>query len=235
MRKLALIVMLSSSALFVGCATKNYVRETITPVQTKVDQAADTNAKQDTEIAATDANVAKNTTDIAATREIATGADARAGDATNRANAAKTEADMDASDVASLRTVITNLDDYKVANTTTVLFPFNSAKLSKDDMASLDMLVGGTTSLKHYFIAIEGYTDKRGSADYNLVLSQKRADAVMHYLAGEKDVDFNRIHTIGFGALKPADTGTKRDALAKNRRVEVKIYSADASYAAAAK
>jgi OOP family OmpA-OmpF porin len=235
MRKLALIALLSTSTFVMGCATKNYVRETVTPVSTKLDQVADQTNKQGTQLDTTTKETEKNTTDIAATKEIATGADQRAGDATNRANAARTEADKDAADVSSLRTVITNLDDYKVANTVTVLFPFNSAKLSKDDMAQLDMLVGNTTSLKHYFIAIEGYTDKTGSADYNLVLSQHRADAVMHYLAGQRDVDFNRIHTIGFGELKPADPGNKRDDRAKNRRVEVKIYSADASYAAAAK
>jgi outer membrane protein OmpA-like peptidoglycan-associated protein len=235
MRKFALVALLSTSTFVVGCATKNYVRETVAPVQTKVDQAADTNNKQDTEIVQDQKDIQKNTTDISATREIATGADTRAGDAINRANTAQAKANQDAQDVSSLKTVVANLDDYKVTNTVTVLFPFNSAKLSKDDMAQLDMLVGGTTSLKHYFVAIEGYTDKTGSADYNLALSERRANSVMHYLAAEKDVDFNRIHTIGFGQLKPADPGNKRDDRAKNRRVEVKIYSADASYAAAAK
>ena len=232
MRKFALMALLSTSTLVVGCATKNYVRETETPIQTKVDQVADQSNKQGTEIDQTKQDVSKNTTDISATREIATGADARAGDAMTKATTADNTANNDASDISSLRGVVANLDDYKVVNTGTVLFPVNSAKLSKDDMARLDMLVGGTTSLKHYFIAIEGYTDKTGSADYNLALSERRAEAVMHYLAGEKDVDFNRIHTIGFGELKPVDPGNKRDDRAKNRRVEVKIYSADASYAA---
>ena len=59
-------------------------------------------------------------------------------------------------------------------------------------------------------------------------LSKRRADAVVQYLAGEKDVDFNRIHTIGLGEQKLVDTGaTPRFPRARNRRVEVKIYSAD--------
>ena len=52
------------------------------------------------------------------------------------------------------------------------------------------------------------------------------------YLSGEKNVDFNHIHTIGFGELKPVDTDKTREARAKNRRVEVKIYSADEALAA---
>src|SRR5580704_16892172 len=123
MRKFALVVLLSTSTFVVGCATKNYVRETVPPIQTKVDQAADTNTKQDTEIAQDETNIQKNTTDISATREIATGADTRAGDATNRANAAQAKANQDAQDVSSLKTVVANLDDYKVTNTVTVLFP----------------------------------------------------------------------------------------------------------------
>jgi outer membrane protein OmpA-like peptidoglycan-associated protein len=74
---------------------------------------------------------------------------------------------------------------------------------------------------------VEGYTDPTGDAAYNLDLSKRRADAVVQYLAGDLDVDFNRIHTIGLGERKLVDEGAARDARAKNRRVEVKIYSAD--------
>ena len=109
----------------------------------------------------------------------------------------------------------------------TVLFPFNSATLKKDDKQQLDQLISSAHGLKRYFIAVEGYTDTTGDANYNLELSKRRAEAVVQYLAGEKDVDFNRIHTIGLGEQKLVDPAKTRDAQAKNRRVEVKIYSAD--------
>jgi OOP family OmpA-OmpF porin len=235
MRKMLFVAALGASTLVMGCATKNYVRQTEQPIQAKVDQVSDQSNKQGTEIEQSQKDISKNTTDISATKEIATGADSRAGDAMNKATQVDKKADQNTADISSLRNTIANIDDYKVVNTATVLFPFNSAKLSKDDMAQLDMLMGNTSSLKRYFIAIEGYTDKTGSADYNLTLSTRRADAVTHYLAGEKDVDFNRIHTIGFGEMKLADPGTKSADRAKNRRVEVKIYSADAAMAASAR
>ena len=71
MRKFALVALLSTSTFVIGCATKNYVRETVAPVQTKVDQAADTNNKQDTEIAQDQKDIQKNATDISAIFESA--------------------------------------------------------------------------------------------------------------------------------------------------------------------
>jgi outer membrane protein OmpA-like peptidoglycan-associated protein len=127
----------------------------------------------------------------------------------------------------SLRQTITNLDNYKVVEQTTVLFGFDRATLTDENKSELDTLVGRANGLKRYFIAIEGYTDPTGDPAYNLELSKRRAEAVVQYLAGERDVDFNRIHTIGLGEQKLVDTAVNRDARARNRRVEVKIYSAD--------
>lgn len=236
MRHKLLVAVLGTAALVAGCATKNYVRQTIQPVDAKIDQTNGTVAKEQTEIDQTNKDVAANATKINAVDETATGADRRAGDAMNKANQADAKADKDAQDTAAVRqalsNTIANLDNYKVMNETTVMFGLNQAKLSADDKAKLDELAGNTSSYKRYFIAVEGYTDSTGPADYNLALSRRRADAVVLYLSAEKDVDFNRIHTIGFGELKPVDPAKTRDARAKNRRVEVKVYSADAALAA---
>jgi OOP family OmpA-OmpF porin len=226
------MLMLCASVLVTGCATKNYVRQTVTPVQTKVDQVADQENKTNTDLAQTKQDVAKNTTDIAATDEKATGADQKAGEAMTKATGADMKADQNGKDLGMLRQTVMNLDDYKVVNSGSILFGFNKATLTKDDKAQLDMLIANTSGLKRYFIAVEGYTDQTGSAAYNLELSRHRADAVVQYMAGQKDVDFNHIHTIGLGEQKLADDGKGKDARAKNRRVEVKIYSADGAFSA---
>jgi OOP family OmpA-OmpF porin len=232
MRQFVIAATLGAAVLVTGCATKTYVRGTVQPVQTKVDQVADQTNKQGTELDQTRKDVDKNTTQISAVGETAAGADRRAGDAMTKANQVDGRVDQTNRDLGSLRQTIANLDDYKVVNQATVLFAFNAAKLTADDKQQLDQLISGTTSLKRYFIAVEGYTDQTGSADYNLELSKRRADAVVQYLSGQHDVDFNRVHTIGFGEQKPTDTGKSRDSRAKNRRVEVKVYSADAALAA---
>lgn len=229
-----LIVLTAMAMLVTGCATKGYVRNNVSPVQAKVDQVADQSNKQGEQLTQARQDIDKNATAISATDEKASAADRRAGDAINRAQQADqkaTQADQKATqntqEVSALRNTVTNLDNYKVVQAATVLFPFDSANLKADDKQQLDQLISSANGLKRYFIAVEGYTDTTGDASYNLELSKRRAEAVVQYLAGEKDVDFNRIHTIGLGEQKLADPGKNKDARAKNRRVEVKIYSAD--------
>jgi OOP family OmpA-OmpF porin len=231
MKHIVVVTLLGAASLVAGCATKNYVKQNVQPVDAKVDQTNATVAKQGGQIDQHTKDIAANQQKINAVDETATSADRRAGDAMNRANAVGTEADQNKTDIAgvrkSLSDTVANLDNYKVTGEATVLFKLNQAKLDNDEKAKLDMIASGVGSLKHYFIAVEGYTDSTGAADYNMQLSRRRADAVVQYLAAEKNVDFNHIHTIGFGEAKPVDEGKTRDARAKNRRVEVQIYSED--------
>jgi OmpA-OmpF porin, OOP family len=223
-----LIAMLGATALISGCATKNYVKQNVTPVQDKLNQVSDQVTKQGADLQKTEQDVAKNTQAISATDEKATTADRRAGDAMNRANQANDAAQKDDQEIAQLRGIIANIDDYKVANQATVLFKLNSAVLSDDDKQQLDQIASGTGSLKRYFVAVEGFTDTTGTADYNLQLSRRRADAVVLYLSAQKNVPFYTIRTIGLGENDLVDPGKTAEARAKNRRVEVKIFSADA-------
>jgi outer membrane protein OmpA-like peptidoglycan-associated protein len=233
MRQSVLISLLGVAALVSGCATKKYVRATEQPISDKVDAATSTNGKQDTEIAADEANIAKNAQAISATDERVAAADRRAGDAMTKANQVDQKADKNAADIVALRGVVANIDDYKPVGDVTVLFPLNRATLSADDKAQLDMLASTTSNLKKFFVAVEGFTDKTGPADYNLQLSQRRADAVVVYLASQKNVPFYQIRTVGLGAEQPVDPGNNRAARAKNRRVEVKVFSADQASAQA--
>jgi OmpA-OmpF porin, OOP family len=229
---LVLLAMAASTTFIAGCATKGYVRNSVQPVQQKLDQVADQTNQQGEQLQQARQDVDLNTTAIAGVDEKATAADRRAGDAVNRAGAADQKATQNTQQIASLRNTILNLDNYKVVRTATLLFGFDRAALQPQDKQQLDQLASQTSELKRYFIAIEGYTDPTGDAAYNLDLSKRRADAVVQYLAGERDVDFNRIHTIGLGEQKLVDAGATRDARARNRRVEVKIYSADDALAA---
>ncbi len=237
MKQTLFATLLSAAVLVTGCATKNYVRQNVQPVDAKVDKVTAQSDKQGTEIEQTQKDVQQNATKINAVDETATAADKRAGDAMNKANQADQKADQDAQQITavrqSLQNTVANLDNYKVTDQTTLLFGLNQAKLTPEDKQKLDMLTASTGSLKRYFIAVEGYTDKTGAADYNLELSKRRADAVVQYLAGQKDVDFNHIHEIGLGDQKPADSDKGREARAKNRRVEVQIYSADEALSSA--
>jgi OOP family OmpA-OmpF porin len=236
--QLTTIVMLAGVLASAGCATKKYVAKTVDPVRDKVDTVSSTTDKQGQQIAqqgtqlnqtgddlkgqiskeGTDIDQAR--TDINANKERAMAADARAGDALQKA-------DKNTKDLGELRQVVANLDDYKPSGNTAIPFAFNKDVLTADSKAELDKLVDGTGTMKRYFIAVEGFTDKTGSVSYNNQLSRRRAEAVMQYLVAKHDIPVYRIHMIGLGMEKPADTNNDRAARAKNRRVEVTIYSAE--------
>ena len=231
----AAFVLLSASVLVgTGCATKTYVRNTVDPVNSKVDQVANQTNQQGQTLDATRKDVAQNQQDISATRETARAADARASDAMNAANNAGTRADQANRGLSELRATVANLDDYKPASAVVVPFAFNRFLLSPDAKSELDRLAQTKDQWKRYFIAVEGFTDRSGSESYNDALSKRRADKVVQYLVSKYDIPVYRIHEIGMGKDKPADESRGSTANAKNRRVEVTVYSADASMAGSA-
>ena len=69
---------------------------------------------------------------------------------------------------------------------------------------------------------IEGHTDNQGADDVNLVLSQKRADAVKAYIAN-KGVNADRMTAIGFGETKPVADNSVNSGRILNRRVDFKL------------
>jgi len=128
---------------------------------------------------------------------------------------------------------IANIDDYKVAGNATLLFKFDSAKLTDDGRQQLDQMASGQVgSLKRYFVAIQGFTDKTGTTEHNLDLSRRRAEAVQTYLVALHSVPVYRIQIVGLGEDKPVDEGKGRAAREKNRRVEVTLFSADGAQSA---
>jgi outer membrane protein OmpA-like peptidoglycan-associated protein len=222
-----ILLLLSGAVLLSGCATKNYVQEHVEPLQTKIDQVAQQVSQQGTELQQTQQDVEKNRTAISGVDEKATAADHRATDAINGVKQTQQEINL-------LRGVIVNFDAYKVTGQVVVLFPVNSAKLHDEDKFQLDQLASNTSSLKRYFIAVAGFTDQTGSAEYNLALSKRRADAVVEYLTVQRKVPFYQMRTIGLGEQELVDAGASREARALSRRVEVRIYSVDESNVAAA-
>jgi outer membrane protein OmpA-like peptidoglycan-associated protein len=68
-------------------------------------------------------------------------------------------------------------------------------------------------------LAIEGHTDNQGGPGINGPLSERRAEAVKAWLAGQ-GIDPSRLTTKGFGDTKPIDTNTTAEGRANNRRVE---------------
>lgn len=235
---LATTCIVTGVMLTTGCATKKYVRNTAAPIEAKVDQVGQQTTQNSQQIQDTKTQVGqvdeKAQNGISAANEKAGTADQHASDAMNHANDAMTRAttadqksDANSQSLNKLRDVVANIDDYKLQTTVTVPFKFDKASLTPDTQQDLDKLAQDVQADKRFFIAVEGYTDTTGSKAYNETLSRKRADAVVEYLVAKHDIPIYRIHMIGLGEEKPVDDARSRAARAKNRRVEVKVFSAD--------
>lgn len=239
---LATTCIVTGVMLTAGCATKKYVRNTAAPIEAKVDQVGQQTTQNSQQISDNKTQLSgqisqvdeKAQNGISAANEKAGTADQHAGDAMNHANDAMTRAttadqksDANAQSLNKLRDVVSNIDDYKLQTAVTVPFKFDKASLTPDTRQDLDKLAQDVQADKRFFIAVEGYTDTVGSKAYNEALSRKRADAVVEYLVAKHDIPIYRIHMIGLGEEKPVDDARNRAARAKNRRVEVKVFSAD--------
>lgn len=101
-----------------------------------------------------------------------------------------------------------------------VRFPHDSYDLSGDAQKALDEFAG---RVKEYnspvYIEIQGHTDDTGTAKYNDMLGQLRAEAVRRYLSRNHGLPLGRISTISYGDTLPVDSNKTRAGRAQNRRV----------------
>jgi outer membrane protein OmpA-like peptidoglycan-associated protein len=221
-RTLLVVALTMIVAATVGCASKNYVRQQTTPLINKTNELDDITAKNSRDIKDVDARAQAGIQQVNAQ---ATAADQKAQAASQQADQAQTLANNATHRVDSLQTTVANLDNYRVVNETSVQFGFDKDTLTKDAKAALDTLAGNIPNTKGYIIAVEGATDATGDAEYNYALSQRRADAVIQYLAAEHNVPAHKIYLIGLGKDKPVDSNKTREGRAKNRRVDVRLMT----------
>ena len=101
---------------------------------------------------------------------------------------------------------------------TPVAFDFNEASLNAD---AQERLRGLATCMKSGTgtLTLEGHADERGTEEYNLQLSNRRANAVKRYLR-DLGVPDNRLETVGYGENRPLNTANSEEAWTQNRRVE---------------
>jgi len=94
--------------------------------------------------------------------------------------------------------------------------------IRKVSYISLDGLSDKKKKKANYGLRIEGHTDNVGSDENNLILSQKRANAVKAYLV-KRGVSADKLDAFGFGESNPIATNDTPEGRQKNRRVEMTI------------
>ncbi|MGB6690994.1 MAG: OmpA family protein [Terracidiphilus sp.] len=205
-----------------GCATKNYVRTQTAPLAQQTTQLEDKTAQNNRQLQDVNSRAqagiqqAQGAADTA--NQNAQSATKAAGDAQTAANDAVNRAD-------SLDSVVKGLDNYKQMADVTVNFGFDKAALTKDDRDQLDSFAAQLGSAKGYILEVTGGTDSTGPAQYNYDLSQRRADAVVQYLASKYSIPARRFYLIGIGKDQEVAPNTTREGREKNRRVQVQMLT----------
>ncbi len=105
-----------------------------------------------------------------------------------------------------------------------IFFDFDKSTLRPESQTELDRLVKLLNENPTIKIELSGHTDSKGSDEYNLKLSQNRAQAVVDYLT-QHGIDKGRLTAMGYGETKPIATNDTDEGRQLNRRTEFEILS----------
>lgn len=123
-----------------------------------------------------------------------------------------------------METWFSSLDDYEAKRGITVNFKVNKFDLMPEAKLILDEIATQAKTERGYMIEVMGFASADGDEDKNRLLSQKRADSVVRYLAENHMIPLRRIITpFGYGAAQPVADNLSKEGREQNRRVEVKI------------
>ncbi|MBS1904343.1 MAG: OmpA family protein [Bacteroidetes bacterium] len=113
-------------------------------------------------------------------------------------------------------------DEGKGIRLNNLFFDFNKAELQHESYPELDRLVTFLHTYPDLKVEIGGHTDNKGSAQYNLSLSKKRAQSVVDYLA-DHGCERDRLIAKGYGDTRPVASNDTDEGRTQNRRVEVRF------------
>ncbi len=140
-----------------------------------------------------------------------------------------TEAGLVTNDGCPVKEVVkiapTVVEEIKAAVNTAaknIFFETGKATLLKKSFSALAAVTKNLKENESIRLEIEGHTDNTGAAKTNLILSQKRANAVLNYLV-KNGIEKTRLSAKGFGSTKPLATNKTAAGRAQNRRVVLQV------------
>ncbi|MFT7721299.1 MAG: OmpA family protein [Roseateles sp.] len=198
MSRLSTLIVASSAVLLSACATQDFVRETVAPVQTSVDGLGARVQAHDDGLKALDGRLQGSEARILALQQEA---------------AARAEAAKKLPAPSLLMTVLLSDDKIK--------FSSGRAQLTEQAGQELDQLAAKLKADNQpVFIEIQGHTDATGSDALNQQLGLKRAEAVRLHLA-RAGIPLARMATISYGPSAPLADNSTREGRSTNRRVQL--------------
>jgi len=201
--------------LMVGCATKEWVQETLGTKEAQIDRR----------FVALEGKVGEEGQRIEGMGTQVKTLQTSVGEAGEVAKVARERADTAVSKSDEVNSRLTRLWASRFARTPAetfeVNFGFDRWDLSDSAQTSLVTLVNELKGNDKLAVELMGYTDPTGAREYNIQLSQRRVESVRRFLA-ENGVELWRIHSVGLGPILDSEIPK-----AKKRRVTVKLTTAD--------
>jgi outer membrane protein OmpA-like peptidoglycan-associated protein len=224
--KMLMIVPIAALAIggSTACATKKFVRTSVSEVNDKVDSLARSVEETQQRTKANEGRIGEVDQRAAAANQAAQAAQGAADKAGQSAMAANTAASaassrIDAVDKASKRLVFEVVLSEDQGN-----FKFGKKDLPDEAKARLDaMITEIKADPKGAFFEIEGYTDSIGSEEVNERLGLERAEAVKRYLYESHQIPLHKMNVISYGETKPVGENKTKAGRAQNRRVVIKV------------
>ena len=191
-------------------ARKNYVKRQTQPIQDRVNELDGLTASNTKSIKDTDARAQAG---IKLASDRASEADQHAIDAGNKATAAQQSAQQASARLSTVETVVGNIDQYKAANQTEILFRPGQTVLSKNAKDALDTMATAVKGQRGYILEVQGFSAGKGQTA--IANSQKMADSVVRYFVLTHEIPVYRIYVVGMGNAPVNST----DATAKTKRI----------------
>jgi outer membrane protein OmpA-like peptidoglycan-associated protein len=159
-----------------------------------------------------------------------TAREAEAGQAIAQARAAQAEATSAKAESERLAAQLENMQASQtsrgiVLTLDDVLFDTGKAQLKPGAQRSIDQIAAFLNDNPERHVQVEGFTDSQGANEYNLELSQSRADAVAMAII-QRGIDAQRVRALGYGEEFPVASNSNAGSRQMNRRVEI-IVSKD--------
>ncbi|MCL5006202.1 MAG: OmpA family protein [Acidobacteria bacterium] len=207
--------------LATGCvATRKFVRDTVSPLDTRINSVDKKTAQNAQDIRDVDRRAE---TGIAQAQNSADQANQAARTADEHAQAANQVAGKGLSAAKQAQNMVNNVTNYQPTQHTIVQFALNQYKLTAADKQHLDEVAQAVSGLKNYVIEVQGYTDTTGPKAFNLELSRRRAESVIRYLSLHYNIPLVRFYSLGYGEATPiAPNGTLKGRQ-ENRRVDITV------------
>jgi outer membrane protein OmpA-like peptidoglycan-associated protein len=226
------------ATLGVACATKDFVQERVSELESKLASQMTATQAQLTERADVQENklresaerTGENRRAVDAADERLRGLDTRVGEVGSVAEGAKTRADraaMFAQDAEGrLAQRFAGRNKYRLMDTKSVYFGSGQIELRSQDVSELDEVAKALTSDPNAILELQGFADSQGSDRYNRELARERVESVASYLVQQHGVELRQLRGIAMGKMTLA-AGEKpsAEALARARRVDIRLFS----------